>query len=84
MVELALGVAFISLTVPEENPSYSRAGILEWIIAFLGTVYLWLFCGFLDRTNFEGYVPSALYRAMPETPTDPERAPLLRAVTDRV
>ncbi|KAG2421775.1 hypothetical protein HFD88_005751 [Aspergillus terreus] len=84
VVELALGVAFISLTVPEENPSYSRAGILEWIIAFLGTVYLWLFCGFLDRTNFEGYVPSALYRAMPETPTDPERAPLLRAVTDRV
>ncbi|KAL5360181.1 Frag1/DRAM/Sfk1 family-domain-containing protein [Aspergillus floccosus] len=84
VVELALGVAFISLTVPEENPSYSRAGVLEWIIAFLGTVYLWLFCGFLDRADFEGYAPSALYRTIPETPTDPERAPLLRAVSDRV
>lgn len=61
IVEVFLGVAFISLTVPEENPSYSKAGILEWVIAFLGTIYLWLFCGFLDRTSFEGYVPSALY-----------------------
>ncbi|KAE8416901.1 Frag1/DRAM/Sfk1 family-domain-containing protein [Aspergillus pseudocaelatus] len=61
ITELFLGVAFISLTVPEEVASYRKAGILEWIIAFLGTIYLWLFCGFLDRTNFDGYVPSVLY-----------------------
>ncbi|CAK39745.1 uncharacterized protein An07g09790 [Aspergillus niger] len=41
------------------------AGILEWIIAFLGTIYLWLFCGFFDRTTFEGYVPSILYNTAP-------------------
>ncbi|KAE8405264.1 Frag1/DRAM/Sfk1 family-domain-containing protein [Aspergillus pseudonomiae] len=61
LTEVFLGVAFISLTVPEESASYRKAGILEWIIAFLGTIYLWLFCGFLDRTNFDGYVPSVLY-----------------------
>ncbi|KAE8134041.1 Frag1/DRAM/Sfk1 family-domain-containing protein [Aspergillus pseudotamarii] len=61
ITELFLGVAFISLTVPEEAASYRKAGILEWIIAFLGTIYLWLFCGFLDQTNFDGYVPSVLY-----------------------
>ncbi|KAH8423002.1 uncharacterized protein LDX57_000758 [Aspergillus melleus] len=65
LVEVFLAVAFISLTVSEENPisTYRTAGILEWIIAFLGTVYLWLFCGFLDRTNFETCVPSILYQS---------------------
>ncbi|KAB8214364.1 hypothetical protein BDV33DRAFT_228383 [Aspergillus novoparasiticus] len=70
ITEVFLGVAFISLTVPEEIASYRKAGILEWIIAFLRTIYLWLFCGFLDRyyiidhcvrTNFDGHVPSVLY-----------------------
>ncbi|KAL4898387.1 Frag1/DRAM/Sfk1 family-domain-containing protein [Aspergillus ambiguus] len=85
IVELFLGVAFVSLTIPDENPNYSRAGVLEWVIAFLGTIYLWLFCGFLDRTDFTGYVPSALYkRAMPEAaPPDAERAPLLRRLSGR-
>lgn len=91
ITEVFLGVAFISLTVPEEIASYRKAGILEWIIAFLGTIYLWLFCGFLDRTNFDGYVPSVLYsppiqRKDIEPPEslpgqirnwDPERAPLV-------
>jgi hypothetical protein len=49
LVEVFLAVAFLSLTILEEYSSYRQAGILEWIIAFLGTVYLWLFCGFLDR-----------------------------------
>ncbi|PIG86477.1 hypothetical protein AARAC_008215 [Aspergillus arachidicola] len=61
ITEVFLGVAFISLTVPEEIASYRKAGILEWIIAFLGTIYFWLFCGFLDQTNFDGHVPSVLY-----------------------
>ncbi|PLB45395.1 hypothetical protein P170DRAFT_512097 [Aspergillus steynii IBT 23096] len=94
LVEVFLAVAFISLTVSEENPisTYRTAGILEWIIAFLGTVYLWLFCGFLDRTSFDTCVPSALYhpptRRKPSGQAfgpsasalpdpDPERAPLL-------
>ncbi|KAF5863145.1 hypothetical protein ETB97_010604 [Aspergillus alliaceus] len=91
LIEVFLGVAFISLTVPEETASYQKAGILEWIIAFLGTMYLWLFCGFLDRTNFDGYVPSALYRPpiqrkdlqssdalqSPIQDLDPERTPLV-------
>ncbi|GCB17821.1 hypothetical protein AAWM_00706 [Aspergillus awamori] len=62
---LFLGVAFISLTIPEDVNDYRTAGILEWIIAFLGTIYLWLFCGFFDRTTFEGYVPSILYNTAP-------------------
>lgn len=51
LIEVFLAVAFVSLTVSEENPitTYRTAGILEWVIAFVGTVYLWLFCGFLDR-----------------------------------
>ncbi|PYI04239.1 hypothetical protein BO78DRAFT_399102 [Aspergillus sclerotiicarbonarius CBS 121057] len=65
LIELFLGVAFISLTVPEEANDYRTAGILEWIIAFLGTIYLWLFCGFFDRTSFDGYVPSILYDTTP-------------------
>lgn len=91
LIEVFLGVTFISLTVPEETASYQKAGILEWIIAFLGTMYLWFFCGFLDRTNFDGYVPSALYRPpiqrkdlqssdalqSPIQDLDPERTPLV-------
>ncbi|KAF7595169.1 hypothetical protein BBP40_007136 [Aspergillus hancockii] len=91
LVEVFLAVAFLSLIIPEENPSYREAGILEWIIAFLGTVYLWLFCGFLDRTNFDGFVPSVLYNPPEQrndiqtsnTPQnqvqneDPERTPLI-------
>ncbi|OJJ35693.1 hypothetical protein ASPWEDRAFT_111076 [Aspergillus wentii DTO 134E9] len=46
LLEVFLGAAFIAL---EEDRSYRTAGILEWIIAFLGTGYLWLFCGFFDR-----------------------------------
>ncbi|RAL04972.1 uncharacterized protein BO80DRAFT_373281 [Aspergillus ibericus CBS 121593] len=65
LIQLLLGVAFISLTVPEEANDYRTAGILEWIIAFLGTIYLWLFCGFFDRTSFDGYVPSILYDTTP-------------------
>ncbi|GLA94265.1 hypothetical protein AtubIFM57143_001212 [Aspergillus tubingensis] len=65
LIQLFLGVAFISLTIPEDANDYRTAGILEWIIAFLGTIYLWLFCGFFDRTSFEGYVPSILYNATP-------------------
>ena len=49
LIQLFLGVAFISLTIPEDANDYRTAGILEWIIAFLGTIYLWLFCGFFDR-----------------------------------
>ncbi|KAB8069584.1 Frag1/DRAM/Sfk1 family-domain-containing protein [Aspergillus leporis] len=52
LVEVFLAVAFLSLTILEEYSSYRQAGILEWIIAFLGTVYLWLFCGFLDRVLY--------------------------------
>ncbi|PYI19816.1 hypothetical protein BO99DRAFT_302955, partial [Aspergillus violaceofuscus CBS 115571] len=63
LVELFLGIAFISLTVPENVSDYRAAGILEWVIAFLGTVYLWLFVGFFDRESFEGFVPSVLYAA---------------------
>ncbi|PYH88093.1 hypothetical protein BO71DRAFT_366067 [Aspergillus ellipticus CBS 707.79] len=63
LIQLFLGVAFISLTIPDDANDYRTAGILEWIIAFLGTFYLWLFCGFFDRTSFEGYIPSILYKA---------------------
>ncbi|KAE8146142.1 Frag1/DRAM/Sfk1 family-domain-containing protein [Aspergillus avenaceus] len=97
LVEVFLGVAFISMTMPDKNPSYRTGGILEWIIAFLGTIYLWLFCGFLDRTNFDGFVPSILYNPpkLPEdgpslstpqrhTPvSDPERAPLVESSAGR-
>ncbi|PYI30970.1 hypothetical protein BP00DRAFT_436383 [Aspergillus indologenus CBS 114.80] len=88
LVELFLGIAFISLTVPENVSDYRAAAILEWVIAFLGTVYLWLFVGFFDRESFEGFVPSVLYAAAvkgrPSTPgdrapndPDAEQAPLL-------
>ncbi|PYH77119.1 hypothetical protein BO82DRAFT_378253 [Aspergillus uvarum CBS 121591] len=88
LVELFLGIAFISLTVPENVSDYRAAGILEWVIAFLGTVYLWLFVGFFDRESFEGFVPSVLYataaKGRPSTPgdrapndPDAEQAPLL-------
>ncbi|PWY65304.1 hypothetical protein BO70DRAFT_383324 [Aspergillus heteromorphus CBS 117.55] len=63
LIQLFLGVAFISLTVPEDAHDYRTAGIIEWIIAFLGTIYLWLFCGFFDRTNFDGYIYSVLYES---------------------
>ncbi|KAL2808172.1 Frag1/DRAM/Sfk1 family-domain-containing protein [Aspergillus granulosus] len=63
LIELFLGIGFISLTVSDENTDFHVAAILEWIIAFLGTVYLWLFCGFLDRTSFDGYAPSILYQS---------------------
>ncbi|KAL4868245.1 hypothetical protein BDV12DRAFT_170022, partial [Aspergillus spectabilis] len=48
LIELFVGIAFLSLTVGVENSSTDlrAAGILEWIIAFLGTGYLWLFVGF--------------------------------------
>ncbi|RAK72908.1 uncharacterized protein BO72DRAFT_500579 [Aspergillus fijiensis CBS 313.89] len=84
LVELFLGIAFISLTVPENVSDYRAAGILEWVIAFLGTVYLWLFVGFFDRDSFEGLVPSVLYAAAskgrrlpasPSTPPGDRRAP---------
>ncbi|RAL10738.1 uncharacterized protein BO97DRAFT_406732 [Aspergillus homomorphus CBS 101889] len=92
LVELFLGIAFIALTVPEDVSDYRAAGILEWVIAFLGTVYLWLFVGFFDRVSFEGYVPSVIYTAAAkgqgqlsvstsqegsQAVTDAERAPLL-------
>ncbi|THC96119.1 hypothetical protein EYZ11_004393 [Aspergillus tanneri] len=93
LIEVFLAVAFISLTVSDDAPpsAYRAAGILEWIIAFLGTIYLWLFCGFLDQTNFHNCVPSPLYRpgrkpsvqdlpsssSASPTNSDPERAPLL-------
>lgn len=48
LLEVFLGVASISLTIPGAA-HYLAAGVLEWIVAFVGTVYLWLFCGFLDR-----------------------------------
>ncbi|KAL2863557.1 Frag1/DRAM/Sfk1 family-domain-containing protein [Aspergillus lucknowensis] len=63
LVELFLAVAFLSLTVDEENADYRSAGILEWIIAFLGTAYLWMFCGFFDRRTFDGYEPSIIYQS---------------------
>ncbi|KAL2845439.1 Frag1/DRAM/Sfk1 family-domain-containing protein [Aspergillus pseudoustus] len=63
LIELFLGVGFLSLTVADENTDLRAAGILEWIIAFLGSAYLWLFCGFFDRTSFDGYVPSILYQS---------------------
>lgn len=47
LIEVGLGVAFITLMVPE-NEHFQVAGVLEWIIALLGTIYLWLFVGFLD------------------------------------
>ncbi|OJK03277.1 hypothetical protein ASPACDRAFT_1865378 [Aspergillus aculeatus ATCC 16872] len=56
---------------------YRAAGILEWVIAFLGTVYLWLFVGFFDRCSFEGLGPSVLYaaaskgRRLPASPSTP-------------
>ncbi|KKK15505.1 hypothetical protein AOCH_004444 [Aspergillus ochraceoroseus] len=49
LIELFLAVAFISLTMDGKITEYRTAGILEWVIAFLGTVYLWLFGGFFDR-----------------------------------
>lgn len=43
-------MTFIFITAPERVNAYRKAAILEWVIAFLGTVYLWLFGGFfLDR-----------------------------------
>lgn len=43
-------MTFIFITAPERVNVYRKAAILEWVIAFLGTVYLWLFGGFfLDR-----------------------------------
>jgi len=43
-------MTFIFITAPERVNAYRKAAILEWVIAFLGTIYLWLFGGFfLDR-----------------------------------
>ncbi|KAI9374580.1 Frag1/DRAM/Sfk1 family-domain-containing protein [Aspergillus egyptiacus] len=64
LIELFLGVAFLSLSVTGDKNQLRAAGILEWIIAFLGTVYLWLFVGFFDRDTFEGYVPRILYETI--------------------
>lgn len=56
LVEVFLCISFLSITQSGQVNVYRRAAILEWIIAFLGTVYLWLFGGFfLDR-----YIPSPL------------------------
>jgi hypothetical protein len=48
LLELALAVASVSLTIPG-SAHYLAAGVLEWVVAFSGTAYLWLFCGFLGR-----------------------------------
>ncbi|KAL3477972.1 Frag1/DRAM/Sfk1 family-domain-containing protein [Aspergillus californicus] len=66
LLSLILGLAFLTLTVQIKNKNkneteYRAAAILEWIIAFLGTIYLWLFIGFFDRESFDGYIPSVLY-----------------------
>lgn len=50
LVEIFLCVTFLVVTGPGQISMYPRAAILEWAIAFLGAIYLWLFGGFfLDR-----------------------------------
>ncbi|KAL3483889.1 Frag1/DRAM/Sfk1 family-domain-containing protein [Aspergillus germanicus] len=89
LIQLFLGVGFLSLTVvDDENADLRAAGILEWIIAFLGTVYLWLFCGFFDRTSFDGYAPSILYQSTNGstgvlTPESSERGSMESGVRNR-
>lgn len=52
LLEIFLSGIFVSITAPERDSTYPyrEAAILEWIIAFMGAIYLWLFGGFfLDR-----------------------------------
>ncbi|KAL4875540.1 hypothetical protein BJY04DRAFT_201592 [Aspergillus karnatakaensis] len=57
LIELFLGIAFLSLTVDGENSASDlrTAGVLEWVIAYLGSVYIWLFAGFFKQSSFHGY-----------------------------
>ncbi|KAL4944081.1 Frag1/DRAM/Sfk1 family-domain-containing protein [Aspergillus oleicola] len=64
LTELLLATSFLSLSISDEVDTHYRvAAILEWMIAYLGTVYLWLFVGFFESGRFEGVVPrSRLYQ----------------------
>lgn len=48
IIEFCLGIAFLILTA---QSCWRAAGVIEWIMAFLGTGYMGLFAGF-----FIGYV----------------------------
>ncbi|KAL4796153.1 Frag1/DRAM/Sfk1 family-domain-containing protein [Aspergillus venezuelensis] len=95
LVELLLATAFLSLSISAEVDTKHRiAAILEWVIAYLGTMYLWLFVGFFESARFEGLVPRSFARGFRggesgdgsssrrdgegEGQGDAERAPLLR------
>jgi len=44
-VDFCLGVAFYTFM---RSKYWRIAGILEWIMAFTGTLYLWAFIGFMS------------------------------------
>ena len=48
VVEVCLGVVFIALLAPKRE-QFRHATILEWVIAFIGAIYVWLFGGFFSR-----------------------------------
>ncbi|BCR83885.1 uncharacterized protein ACHE_11287A [Aspergillus chevalieri] len=76
LVEVFLCMTFIFITAPERVNAYRKAAILEWVIAFLGTIYLWLFGGFfLDRNLSPENLPKPFRREMHEP--DPEHTPLI-------
>ncbi|KAL4963377.1 Frag1/DRAM/Sfk1 family-domain-containing protein [Aspergillus stella-maris] len=63
LVEIFLATAFLSLSISDEvDTKYRIAAILEWVIAYLGTVYLWLFVGFFESVRFERLVPRSFAR----------------------
>ncbi|KAL4952857.1 Frag1/DRAM/Sfk1 family-domain-containing protein [Aspergillus filifer] len=90
LLELLLATAFLSLSINDEvDTNYRIAAILEWVIAYLGTVYLLLFVGFFESTRFEGLAPRSGIRgyrggedgggstSRGDEEGDAERAPLL-------
>lgn len=66
-------MTFIFITAPERVQAYHKAAVLEWIIAFLGTVYLWLF----GRFFLEGHVFEVRFRTITDVDRNlsPERLP---------
>lgn len=93
LVEIFLCVTFLAVTGAGQATTYPRAAILEWVIAFLGAIYLFVFGGFfLDRYFHPSFLLAPLlvliiHRTDSQLPKpfprgemhgpDPERRPLL-------
>ena len=75
LIEVFLCISFLSITQSGRVNVYRRAAILEWIIAFLGTVYLWLFGGFFLDRYIDSSFTFILKTATDNCRTDPRHLP---------